>query len=90
MPPKTKRSKAEKDTTSSSHEGSIETTISVGSDVPEGVVVDILASSDGNTCNVDYTQDFGTVLKGLKKAIVFAVPVSFFIRTFCVFHSLIR
>jgi hypothetical protein len=51
--------------------------IKVGDVVPEGIIVDIVQTKiDSGTpqCQMNDSQDFGKLLKTLKKAIVFAVP----------------
>ena len=48
----------------------------IGDTVPEGIKVDIITPTDGTVCATNEAQDFGSVLKASRKAIVFAVPVS--------------
>ena len=52
-------------------------TLVVGDHVPEGIIVDILKSTDDKACSVNEAQDFGAVLKSSKKVVVFAVPGAF-------------
>ena len=51
----------------------------IGESVPEGIKVDIIAQTDGTVCSMNEAQDFGSILKSTKKAVVFAVPVSDYI-----------
>ena len=54
---------------------------SEGANVPTGIKVDIITSADINpgsqSCSMTEVEDFGNLLKGHKKAILFAVPGAF-------------
>ena len=56
------------------------TPINIGNTIPEGIIVDIVTTkNDSGTpqCQMNDSQDFGKLLKTLKRAIVFAVPGAF-------------
>ena len=72
-----------------SSRASFQMSAAIGESVPEGIKVDIITQTDGTVCSTNEAQDFGSILKSTKKAVVFAVPVSNYIKCFSMIISII-
>ncbi|CAM9198857.1 unnamed protein product [Heterosigma akashiwo] len=51
--------------------------ISEGSDIPTGVIVDLVENTDAEPCSFNNAQDLGEVLRSHSKAVIFGVPGAF-------------